>query len=248
MEIIETGFIRPVIENVCVKKSMGDKVMSNLHKISEGVVVACIFVLIYGCTRAPGPVLYIDPAALYNIESISVERVVNVTPEKEITSLVEEAIKTELPRLRRYKIKEEDSDAVITCIITEYTPLKSELVQSGKDVDYSVSDYTETKEELKRGRGCVLGALVDVFIPSHRVKGGEEYEYKTIIQSPVIGIELTLKKGEYVLYKGSKLISTESRIPDCYSATYENILPKERLNSIDFLVSLAIKELVEPLK
>ena len=63
----------------------------------------------------------------------------------------------------------------------------------------------------------------------------------------MIGIELELTKGGYVLYKGSKFISEESRIPDCYSATYGSVLPKERINSIDFMAGLAIKELLSPL-
>ena len=33
--IIETGFIHPVIEKCVRKEDMGDKVMSNLHKITD---------------------------------------------------------------------------------------------------------------------------------------------------------------------------------------------------------------------
>ena len=203
-------------------------------------------ILWIGCVKAPGPVLSIDRAMLKEVRSINVEQVVNATSQKEITPLVERSLETELKQLKNYKITE--GDASISCVITEYIPLKSELVKSGKDVDYKMSDYTETKREIKKGHGCLWGAIVDVLIPSHRVKGGEEYKYRTIIQSPLINIDLTLSKEGQVIYKGSKFISEESRIPDCYSATYRGILPKERMNSIDFIVGLAIKELLEPLK
>ncbi len=204
-------------------------------------------ILWIGCVKAPGPVLSIDRAMLKEVRNISVEQVVIATSQKEITPLVERSLEAELKQLKNYKIAEGEGDASISCVITEYIPLKSELVKSGKDVDYKMSDYTETKEEMKKGHGGLWGALVDFLIPSHRVKGGEEYKYTTIIQSPVIGIELTISKDGNIIYKGSKFISEESRIPDCYSATYGGILPKERMNSIDFIVGLAIKELLSPL-
>jgi len=211
-----------------------------------GLKLLLALLLFVGCARAPGPTLSIDRASVKEIKSINVEKIVNATPQKEITTLVKQSLETEVRQLKNYKFVE--GDASISCMITEYTPLKSELVKSGKESDYKISDYTETKEEMKRGHGCLWGAIVDILIPSHRVKGEEEYKYKTIIQTPVIGIELTVSKNGNVIYKGSKFISEESRIPDCYSATYGYVLPKERINSIDFLVGLAIKELLEPLK
>ena len=215
-----------------------------------------LFIFFIGCAKAPGPTLVMERAKLMGVKKIAILPVTNVTPVKEITPLVEQTFRNELSELKKYKYSEtkeevrpQNADAIIGCTITEYIPFESKLEKTGKDVSYDISTFEESKREAKEGHGCLWGFLVDLFIPSHRIKGGEEYKYKTITRSPSIGMELILTDSDgSIIYKGSKFISEGHRIPDCYTATYGTVLPEEQLNSIDFLASLALKELIEPLK
>lgn len=202
-----------------------------------------------GCTRAPGPIIHIDPAAITEIRNINLSEVVNYTQHQEITPIVEQTITAQLSQLEKYSLTSpEEADATIKCIITQYIPLQEELVKSETEASYDVYDFENTKEEVKKGHGMVWGCLMDLLIPSRRVKGKEKYKYKTVIRSPLIEIKLNLNKNDKTIYEGCKFISSENRIPECYSATYEGALPSEQRNSIEFIIRLAIKELLYPLR
>ncbi|MBI4722549.1 MAG: hypothetical protein HY769_06070 [Candidatus Stahlbacteria bacterium] len=208
-----------------------------------------LLIISLGCAKAPGPVLSIDPASVNEIRSIGIKEVVNSSPQQEITPIVMQNLTTNLSELKRYKlVSPDEADAILNCIITQYLPIQEKIVRSGKDVSYDVHEFEGTKTEAKEGHGLLWGCLIDLLIPSQKIKGGEEYKYKTVTRSPTIELKITLNKKDKIIYEGYKLIRSGSRIPDCYNTTYADILADEQLNSIDFIVRLAIKELLEPLR
>ena len=208
-----------------------------------------LLVLGLGCTKAPGPVLMIDPASVNEVRSIGIEEVLNTSAHQEITPIIKQNLSTNLAELKRYNlVSPDEADATIKCIVTQYLPLQEKIVRSGKDVSYDIHGFEGTKTEAKKGHGLLWGCLVDLLIPSQRIKGGEEYKYKTVSSSPIIELKITLNKNDRTIYEGAKLIRSGSRIPDCYTTTYADVLADEQLNSIDFIVSLTMKELLEPLR
>lgn len=226
-----------------------------------------LLIFVVSCARAPGPALVMNRARLNAVKKFAVLPVTSITRGKDISPLVQQTLATGLTELEKYEFIQADEDitltptearelsewlevdAIMNCTVTEYISLESKTVLGGKEKSYDITSFEDTKEEAKKGHGCLWGFIVDLLIPDYRVKGEEEYKYKTVTRSPSIGIELTLmsKEGE-LIYKGSKFISKQSRIPDCYSATYGGVLAAEQINSVDYIIRLAVMELIEPLK
>jgi hypothetical protein len=201
--------------------------------------------IVIGCTKAPNPIITIDQVLLNKTKNITLSEITNATSHQEVTPIVEKNLNSLLSE--KYNLVSENPDAIVKCMITQYIPLESKIVESGKDATHDIRDFEDTKRKAKEGRGCLWRLLVDILIPSYKITSREKYKHHTVTRSPTIETKLTMTTQENkIIYEGCKFISSETRIPKCYSTTYKAILPEERLNSINFISTLTLKELINP--
>jgi hypothetical protein len=146
--------------------------------------------------------------------------------------------------------QELDVDGVFVTTVMSYTPVKKETVLKEKDEDIRATSFEEEKRELKKRTGCLGGALVEILIPDVYVWRDERREYETYTQNPSIGLGLFLVDTHQGMpvFKASKVIDENARLPGCYWLTYKDVLRKENFLSAQFIATLAMKEMLEPLK
>ncbi|MCH7760788.1 hypothetical protein IIA15_05220 [candidate division TA06 bacterium] len=196
--------------------------MKNGVKRKRSLLCLSGFLLLLGCGKAEGPILYIDREALSGVKKIALLPITNVTPYQEINPLLDQIFTDEMLKTKGYSITTMEQvreameslnlsqekvsnpmdakalgeklgvDGVMGLMIIAYTPTMSEIAELKTETDVKAHTYGETKEELKKKHGVLWGFLVDILIPDVQVKAGVEHKYGTVTTDPTIGIGATM--------------------------------------------------------